>query len=168
MQVLCLFFPFPHIIPCCETGCRTSCGGATCISQRQSLVRHLEQEHDIRITKCNKCSLCGAELSLRPSRHAWFAGGSLEAPATRARHRCPHCEASFTSVRVLSSHVKWHEKQDAMLRAAPRRPPPAAALPVARVDDRAASPGEQGESPTKSLTSSEPGPIVWVALYSAV
>ncbi|KAH7965219.1 hypothetical protein HPB49_004764 [Dermacentor silvarum] len=86
VQVLYLYFPLPHIIRRCETEFRASYGGATWTSRRQSLVRHLEQEHVIRITtRCNKCSFCGEELSLGPPGHACFANGSLEAPTTQAR-----------------------------------------------------------------------------------
>ncbi|KAH7946284.1 hypothetical protein HPB49_022641 [Dermacentor silvarum] len=133
--------------------------GATCTSRRQFLVRRIEQEHAIRIvTKCNKCSHCGAELSLRPSGNACFSDGSLEAPATRARHQCPHCVASFPSARVLASPIMWYEKQDAMVRALSRRAPPAPALPAARSDDQVSPTEEQQASSSRSQTHSVPDP----------
>ncbi|KAH7937279.1 hypothetical protein HPB49_009974 [Dermacentor silvarum] len=154
-----MYFAFPHTLRCCETECRDSYGDATWTSRRQSLVRHLEQEHAIRITTgCNKCSLCGEEFSLHPSGQAYFANGSMEAPNTLARHQCAHCVASLPSARDLANHTHWHAKQDAMVRQASPRASPALALPAASSDVQASPSEEQQASPFRSLRPSVPDP----------
>lgn len=148
-RALTLFFPFPHTFRCCETSCRAAYRGATWTSRPQSLVRHLEQEREVRIIlEIKKCLLCGRELL-----HACFMGGSLEAPATQAKHQCSRCVASLPSARGLADHIKWHETQDARARPASRSAPqPAAAQPVTGVDETSGSspsPKEQMDSPPR-------------------
>nr|XP_037289623.1 uncharacterized protein LOC119183546 [Rhipicephalus microplus] len=48
---LTLFFPLPATFLCCEEGCATAYNPEVWTSRRQSLQRHLEGEHGVRITR---------------------------------------------------------------------------------------------------------------------
>lgn len=115
-DVLMVFFPAPTTFNCTETGCNSGYSPASWTSRRQSLQRHLEAEHGIRIRETiNTCSNCSDTLGLRPTIHVCRAGGSSVVVPTRQRHGCPECDLTFPSKKGLNNHGQWHRKEAARL-----------------------------------------------------
>ncbi|KAM7313621.1 hypothetical protein ISCGN_003474 [Ixodes scapularis] len=107
-------FPTPHMFRCTEEGCSSAYSAAAWTSRRQSLQRHLEGDHGVRIRRTtNHCALCSVTLGARPSAHPCLANGNHTAAPTQQRHQCPECPASFPSRKGLGNHRQWHRKQRA-------------------------------------------------------
>ncbi|KAM7296728.1 hypothetical protein ISCGN_021885 [Ixodes scapularis] len=99
---------------CTEEGCSSAYSAASWTSRRQSLQRHLEGDHGVRIRRTtNHCALCSVTLGARPSAHPCLANGNHTAAPIQQRHQCPECPASFPSRKGLGNHRQWHRKQRA-------------------------------------------------------
>ncbi|KAL1478371.1 hypothetical protein MTO96_000295 [Rhipicephalus appendiculatus] len=117
-------------------------------SRVQSLRRHCEQEHGLRLReRVYLCSVCDATLPERPSGHPCLRSLSPTAPTPASQHRCTRCQQTFPSARGLVNHRRWHNDQDAASPGSPRGPP-AAVVPVAAVS--AAPPGRLRRTGTLS------------------
>lgn len=82
-------FPLAVLYTCTEEFCSASYGSTTWTSQRQSLVRHLEQAHNIRITRTtNECDKCHQDLGLRPTTDPCLGGRTFLKEVRDARE-CP-------------------------------------------------------------------------------
>ncbi|KAH7961429.1 hypothetical protein HPB52_009047 [Rhipicephalus sanguineus] len=123
---LTLFFPLPPTFQCCEDGCAAAYNPAVWTSRRQSLQRHLEAEHGVRIRRTvNVCTICGDTLGLRPTTHACLVNRPAGAPPPAHRHQCSTCSRSFTTRRGLQNHEQRHRREEALARqnAAAGAPP---------------------------------------------
>lgn len=112
-ETLTIYFPVPQVLTCTEEGCSSAYSAASWTNKRQSVVRHLEQSHNVRIrntTHC--CSFCGDTLGLRPMGHSCLRGASSPG-ASLLRHACTQCSMSFPSKRGLVNHKQWHEREAA-------------------------------------------------------
>ncbi|KAH9375177.1 hypothetical protein HPB48_017952 [Haemaphysalis longicornis] len=113
-EILTVFFPAPTTFCCTEEGCQSKYSPVSWTSRRQSLQRHLEADHGVRIRETvNVCSHCGDTLGRRPTIHECSTGASLHAIPTRQRHACQECEQTFPSRKGLQNHREWHRKEAA-------------------------------------------------------
>lgn len=122
---LIVFFPLPSCFNCTEEGCSTSYSPAVWTSRRQSLQRHLEQQHGIRIiTNTHFCTLCRKILGYRPTSHGCLTGGQHEVTTrTEHQHKCTECPYSFPSRKGLDNHLKAHRRRAAVQQASSRNQP---------------------------------------------
>ncbi|KAL3203006.1 hypothetical protein MRX96_042217 [Rhipicephalus microplus] len=69
-KTLNIFFPIPHSITCPIDLCGVRYSGVSWTSQHQSLVRHLLDEHEIRVKATYTCTFCSTTgLGLHPTHH---------------------------------------------------------------------------------------------------
>ncbi|KAH7976973.1 hypothetical protein HPB52_022438 [Rhipicephalus sanguineus] len=123
--LLTLFFPLPPTFQCCEDGCAAAYNPAVWTSRRQSLQRHLEAEHGVRIRRTvNVCTICGDTLGLRPTTHACLVNRPASAPPPVYRHQCSTCSRSFTSRRGLQNYEQRHRREEALARQNAAAAPP--------------------------------------------
>ncbi|KAH9375165.1 hypothetical protein HPB48_017119 [Haemaphysalis longicornis] len=117
-------FPAPHVFRCTETGCTSAYSAAAWTNRRQSLQRHLEGDHGMRLRRTvNLCALCGDTLGAKPTTHPCLANGRATAAPTQQRFQCTDCPSSFPSRKGLHNHTLWHKKEEAKrLRAASSQP----------------------------------------------
>ncbi|KAM7301587.1 uncharacterized protein ISCGN_017106 [Ixodes scapularis] len=144
-------FPAPHVFKCPEEGCSAAYTAAAWTAKRQSLQRHLEGDHGMRIRRTvNLCTLCGATLGTRPTSHPCLANGRAAAQPTQQRYQCNKCPQSFPSRKGLHNHLQWHGKEEAkQLRAASSQ---ASTTPTEEAQQPPAT-------PAASAVSSEPGEL---------
>ncbi|KAL3192024.1 hypothetical protein MRX96_018143 [Rhipicephalus microplus] len=112
-QTLNIFFPIPHSFTCPIDLCGYS--GVSWTSRRQSLVRHLLDEHEIKVKVTYTCTLCSTTgLGLHSTRHPCFAREGHElSPLDFYRHKCPECPVTHTSRKGLDNHMRKHRRAQA-------------------------------------------------------
>ncbi|KAH7941812.1 hypothetical protein HPB49_017671 [Dermacentor silvarum] len=122
---LIVFFPLPSTFKCTEKGCSTSYSPAVWTSRRQSLQRHLEQQHGCRIvTTTHFCTLCRKILGYRPTSHGCLTKGQHEfSTPTQNQHKCTECPYSFPSRKGLDNHMKAHRRRAAAQQASSANQP---------------------------------------------
>ncbi|KAH7973272.1 hypothetical protein HPB52_023337 [Rhipicephalus sanguineus] len=129
------------MLRCIRRGFSTSYGGASWTSRVQSLRRHLEREHDVRIQeRLYVCSVCADSLPTRPSAHSCLASQVPTTAPAVFRHRCIRCPQAFPSARGLLNHERRHDLQDAVGAATGRRPPALSATGAPQVPTAPPSP----------------------------
>ncbi|KAL1476201.1 hypothetical protein MTO96_018717 [Rhipicephalus appendiculatus] len=92
-----IMFPIPQALVCPKEGCYTKYAGVNWTSRRQSLLRHLLDEHRMKVTAAYTCTICSdPDLGPRPTNHACISRGrhELQANAPLA-HKCPDCPMTF-------------------------------------------------------------------------
>ncbi|XP_077537070.1 uncharacterized protein LOC144149380 [Haemaphysalis longicornis] len=113
-DTLFISFPAPQPFRCTETGCTSAYSAAAWTNRRQSLQRHLEGDHGMRIRRTvNLCALCGDTLGAKPTTHPCLANGRATAAPTQQRFQCTDCPSSFPSRKGLHNHTLWHKKEGA-------------------------------------------------------
>lgn len=150
-DMLVVRFPVPKAFFCTEGSCKAAYSSTSWTSQRQSLQRHLEQEHRIMIKATqNVCSICRRVLGTRPTSHRCIAGAvrSQQPLAAAQRHRCDECEEAFPSRKGLDNHKKRHCRDTARMARV-------SALPAAGTS----TPGTRTSSATRPEPSREPDPV---------
>ncbi|KAH7941772.1 hypothetical protein HPB49_017226 [Dermacentor silvarum] len=163
-HTLTVHFPVPHTFRCCERGCRAAYGAAQWTSRRQSVQRHLEQEHNCRIRRTIiLCSICGATLGLRPSPHACLAAAGVSAPPVSQPHQCGQCSMSFPTRMGMSNHEQWHSRQAALA----ARSNLAAGAPTTSNDGAPIQDDSGTPIPEQDSTRGSPGPTGEVAERTA-
>ncbi|KAH7940463.1 hypothetical protein HPB49_000337 [Dermacentor silvarum] len=159
-DTLTVYFPVPHTFRCRERGCRAAYGAAQWTSRRQSLQRHLEQQHNCRIRRTiNLCSICGATLGLRASTHACLAATSVSAAPVSQPHQCRQCPMSFPTRMGMSNHEQWHRMQAALA----ARSNPTAGAPTTSNDGAPTQDDSGNPLPEQDSTRASPGPSGEVA-----
>lgn len=159
-DTLTVYFPVPHTFRCRERGCRAAYGAAQWTSRRQSLQRHLEQQHNCRIRRTiNLCSICGATLGLRASTHACLAATSVSAAPVSQPHQCGQCPMSFPTRMGMSNHEQWHRMQAALA----ARSNPTAGAPTTSNDGAPTQDDSGNPLPEQDSTRASPGPSGEVA-----
>ncbi|KAH7973258.1 hypothetical protein HPB52_023323 [Rhipicephalus sanguineus] len=130
-QEITIFFPVLRLVRCPKRGCGTSYGGSSWTARVQSLRRHLETEHGLRIrSKVYVCTVCGETIRARPSYHHCLETAEMPERPPPGQHQCDRCTQSFPSARGLYNHRNWHQTQDAAPRSTgPTRPAPTGPAP---------------------------------------
>ncbi|KAL3218013.1 hypothetical protein MRX96_031920 [Rhipicephalus microplus] len=107
-------FPIPHSFTCPIDFCGVQYSGVSWTSRRQSLVRHLLDEHEIRVKVTYTCTLCFTTgLGLHPTRHSCFAREGHElSPIDLYRHKCP-VSITLSSKKGLDNHMRKHKRAQA-------------------------------------------------------
>ncbi|KAL3192032.1 hypothetical protein MRX96_018151 [Rhipicephalus microplus] len=108
-------FLFPHSFTCPIDLCGVRYSGVSWTSRRQSLVRHLLDEHEIKVKVTYTCTLCSTTgLGLHSTRHPCFAREGHElSPLDFYRHKCPECPVTLTSRKGLDNHMRKHRRAQA-------------------------------------------------------
>ncbi|KAL3192053.1 hypothetical protein MRX96_018172 [Rhipicephalus microplus] len=114
-KALNIFFPIPHSFTCPIDLCGVRYSGVSWTSRRQSIVRHLLDEHEIRVKVTYTCTLCSTTgLGLHPTRHPCFAREGHELSLLDLyRHKCPECPVTLTSRKGLDNHMRKHRRAQA-------------------------------------------------------
>ncbi|KAL1475335.1 hypothetical protein MTO96_037351 [Rhipicephalus appendiculatus] len=110
-----IFFPIPHSFICPNQECSVRYTGVSWTSRCQSLMRHLLEEHELRVTPSYICTLCSSTgLGHHPTRHPCISRGRYElSPLDLYRHKCPKCPTTMSSRKGLHNHMRAHKKQEA-------------------------------------------------------
>ncbi|XP_077498739.1 uncharacterized protein LOC144109832 [Amblyomma americanum] len=154
-STLTVCFPLARTFRCTEKGCATAYAPVTWTSRRQSLLRHLESDHGVRVDRVIYfCTLCEKDIGLRPTLHGCLAGGRFEETApVDHRHKCSECAMSFTTKKGLNNHHLWHRKKAASEALPPRPGPSTATRPRTR---RSPTPSEDSLPETEPTDSPTP------------
>ncbi|KAH8027968.1 hypothetical protein HPB51_011776 [Rhipicephalus microplus] len=112
-QTLDVFFPIPHSFTCPIDKCGVRYSGISWTSRRQSLVRHLLDEHELKVKVAYTCTLCSTTgLGLHPTLHSCISRGRHElSPLDLNRHKCPQCPATMTTRKGLDNHMRKHKNR---------------------------------------------------------
>ncbi|KAL3213453.1 hypothetical protein MRX96_035386 [Rhipicephalus microplus] len=107
-----------HCFTCPITNVGYGTPGICWTSRRQSLVRHLLDEHELKVKVAYTCTLCSTTgLGLHPTLHSCISRGRHElSPLDLYRHKCPECPATMTTRKGLDNHMRKHKKQEAQHR----------------------------------------------------
>ncbi|KAL3192034.1 hypothetical protein MRX96_018153 [Rhipicephalus microplus] len=111
-DVLWVYLPAPAELQCPVDSCSMKYSGAVWTSRAQSVRRHVEFEHGVRVReRIYVCSVCDAPLTSRPSYHHCLARATLVPSTETPRRRCGSCDATFTTKRGLANHLRGHVDQ---------------------------------------------------------
>ncbi|KAH7971841.1 hypothetical protein HPB52_003464 [Rhipicephalus sanguineus] len=118
-NILTILFPVPNGFRCPMPDCHEKYVGVTWTSRRQSLMRHLWDEHRLKVSAAYTCTICSAtDLGYRPTVHPCISKGRHElwTNATFA-HPCAECSLTFPNKKGLDNHVRSHSRKAAKQRA---------------------------------------------------
>ncbi|KAL1466213.1 hypothetical protein MTO96_042873 [Rhipicephalus appendiculatus] len=78
-------------------------------------MRHLLEEHELKVTPSYICTLCSATgLGRHPTRHPCISRGRYElSPLDLYRHKCPKCPTTMSTRKGLDNHMRTHRKREA-------------------------------------------------------
>ncbi|KAL3192058.1 hypothetical protein MRX96_018177 [Rhipicephalus microplus] len=108
-DVLWVYLPAPAELQCPVDSCSMKYSGAAWTSRAQSVRRHVEFEHGVRVReRIYVCAVCDAPLTSRPSYHHCLARATLVPSTETPRRRCGVCDATFTTKRGLANHLRCH------------------------------------------------------------
>ncbi|KAH7942641.1 hypothetical protein HPB51_028679 [Rhipicephalus microplus] len=123
-DVLRIYLPAPAQLQCPVGDCSMKYNGAFWTCRVQSLRRHVEFEHGVRVSdRIYECSVCDSPLTSRPSYHHCLATATLVPSTETPRRRCGVCDATFTTKRGLANHLRCHVDQAVPSRATRERAP---------------------------------------------
>ncbi|KAL3192082.1 hypothetical protein MRX96_018201 [Rhipicephalus microplus] len=121
--------------------------GAAWTSRVQSVRRHVEFEHGVRVReRIYVCTVCDAPLTSRPSYHHCLARATLVPSTETPRRRCGVCDATFTTKRGLANHLRCHVDQAGPSGAARERAPARRVRHISTSSDTSSS-GSGSSSP---------------------
>lgn len=118
-NILTILFPVPNGFRCPIQDCHEKYAGVNWTSRRQSLMRHLVDEHGLKVTAAYTCTICSAtDLGYRPTVHPCISRGRHELSSNASfAHKCTDCPLSSPSRKGLDNHKRAHSKQAAKQRA---------------------------------------------------
>ncbi|KAH7971853.1 hypothetical protein HPB52_003476 [Rhipicephalus sanguineus] len=112
-NILTILFPVPNGFRCPIQDCHEKYAGVNWTSRRQSLMRHLVDEHGLKVTAAYTCTICSAtDLGYRPTVHPCISRGRHELSSNAS-----FAHLSFPSRKGLDNHKRAHSKQAAKQRA---------------------------------------------------
>ncbi|KAL3245249.1 hypothetical protein MRX96_047038 [Rhipicephalus microplus] len=123
-DVLWVYLPAPAELRCPVDSCSMKYSGAVWTSRAQSVRRHVEFEHGVRVNeRIYVCSVCDSPLTSPPSYHYCLARATLVPSTETPRRRGGVCDATFTTKRALANHLRCHVDQAGPSGAAHERAP---------------------------------------------
>ncbi|KAH8026958.1 hypothetical protein HPB51_000495 [Rhipicephalus microplus] len=146
-DVLWVYLPAPAELQCPVDNCSMKYSGAAWTSRAQSVRRHVEFEHGVRVhERIYVCTVCDSPLTSRPSYHHCLARATLVPSTETPRRRCGVCDATFTTKRGLANHLRCHVDQAGPSGAARERAPARRVRHVSTSSDTSSS-GSGSSSP---------------------
>ncbi|KAL3213450.1 hypothetical protein MRX96_035383 [Rhipicephalus microplus] len=146
-DVLWVYLPAPAELQCPVDNCSMKYSGAAWTSRAQSVRRHVEFEHGVRVReRIYVCAVCDAPLTSRPSYHHCLARATLVLSTETPRRRCGVCDATFMTKRGLANHLRCHVDQAGPSGAARERAPTRRVRHVSTSSDTSSS-GSGSSSP---------------------
>ncbi|KAL3192027.1 hypothetical protein MRX96_018146 [Rhipicephalus microplus] len=146
-DVLWVYLPAPAELQCLVDNCSMKYSGAAWTSRAQSVRRHVEFEHGVRVReRIYVCAVCDSPLTFRPSYHHCLARATLVPSTETPRRRCGVCDATFTTKRGLANHLRCHVDQAGPSGAARERVPARRVRHVSTSSDTSSS-GSGSSSP---------------------
>ncbi|KAH8027296.1 hypothetical protein HPB51_004208 [Rhipicephalus microplus] len=147
-DVLWVYLPAPAELQCPVDNCSMKYSGAAWTSRAQSVRRHVEFEHGVRVReRIYVCTVCDAPLTSRPSYHHCLARATLVPSTETPRRRCGVCDATFTTKRGLANHLRCHVDQAGPSGAARERAPARRVRHVSTSSSDTSSSGSGSSSP---------------------
>ncbi|KAH8027971.1 hypothetical protein HPB51_011779 [Rhipicephalus microplus] len=147
-DVLWVYLPAPAELQCPVDNCSMRYSGAAWTSRAQSVRRHVEFEHGVRVReRIYVCTVCDAPLTSRPSYHHCLARATLVPSTETPRRRCGVCDATFTTKRGLANHLRCHVDQAGPSGAARERAPARRVRHVSTSSSDTSSSGSGSSSP---------------------